>query len=148
MDIKDFKYGFRYTNKDYALFSLDELSKIEVINSNEVRMIWDQICDDEVIERCSFIKKIILHELPVFIEDCGWGNDLYENKTKNLLLKYFNGSCDDKITLYYDCESAISVSKFLFCNRWSDFCYPSDSLLIKYDNEMLFYYEDIIYRLN
>ena len=33
----------------------------------------------------------------------------------------------------------------LFCTKWSDFCYPSDLVLILLPSVMIVYYEDIVY---
>lgn len=74
MDIKDFKYGWRFAEEKYSLFSNEELSKIKIINQHKIREFWDKYCDNEKLERCSFIKKIIEHKMKVLIDDCGWGD--------------------------------------------------------------------------
>ena len=45
-------------------------------------------------------------------------------------------------------ENALKVSTRLFCDKWSDFCYPSDYLIIDCGDRALLYYEDMIYYLD
>ncbi len=48
--------------------------------------------------------------------------------------------------MLYDHTSAISITaSIFFCEKWSDFCYPSDVLLIVNNNIVLLYYEDTLY---
>lgn len=144
MNIKDFKYAWRYTDSNYALFSSDELSKMNVLLENESSELWDKICDSKIFQKSSYIKKIIDKNIPVYVSDCGWGDEL-EKITQNKLINFFKENGIDKIYLLYDRISALNVSSDLFCNKWSDFCYPSDSILILNDLKLLIYYEDILY---
>ena len=54
MDIKEFKYAWRYTSENYALFSPKQLSEMNVVNENKAVEIWNSICDNEILE---FIRK-------------------------------------------------------------------------------------------
>lgn len=148
MDIEEFKCGYRFTDEKYSVFSRNELSNIEIILSEKVKKNWCEICDNDVIEKSSFINKIVSKEMPVLISDCGWGDSEKEKITEDILNKFFDINSADVITVFYDCETAINVLGSLFCTRWTDFCYPSDVLLIKKDKKVLLYYEDIIYILN
>lgn len=148
MNIKNFKFGWRFTEEKYSLFSEKELSEIKIIDKTQIQNFWDENLDNEIIEKCSFIKKIISHEIPVLINDCGWGNNEKIEQTKESLKRYLNINLSDCVKIYYDNENAIEVSGSLFIEKWDDFCYPSDSLIIKYNEKMLLYYEDIIYILN
>lgn len=144
MNIKNFKYGFRFTDEKYSLFSNDELSNIDIINEEKIKEFWNNNCDNEIIEKCSFIDKLVSKKLEVVISDCGWGNYELELNTTSILNNIITS---DTINIYYDYNSALKVNKNLFCNKWSDFCYPSDVLLIESNNSILLYYEDTIYRI-
>lgn len=144
MNIKDFKYAWRYMDSNYALFSSKELSKMNVLLENESNELWDKVCDSEIFQKSSYIKRIINKNIPVYVSDCGWGDEL-EEITKNKLIKFFKENGIDKIYLLYDRFSSLNVSSDLFCNKWSDFCYPSDSIIILNDSKLLIYYEDVLY---
>lgn len=148
MNIKDFKYSYRFMEEKYSVFSSKELSEIKVIDKDEIKDFWNKNLDNEIIEKCSFIKKIISHEMPVLINDCGWDNDEKIEETKNKIKDYFNINSNNNVIIYYDIESAIEVKSSLFLERWTDFCYPTDTLIISYNKKILLYYEDIIYILN
>lgn len=49
MDIKEFKYAWRYTSENYALFSPKQLSEMNVVNENKAVEIWNSICDNEIL---------------------------------------------------------------------------------------------------
>lgn len=144
MNIKNFKYAWRYTDSNYSLFSSDELSKMNVLLENESSELWDKVCDSEIFQKSSYIKKIIDKNIPVYVSDCGWGDEL-EKITQNKLINFFKENGINEIYLLYDRISALNVSSDLFCNKWSDFCYPSDSILILNYSKLLIYYEDILY---
>lgn len=145
MTIKEFKFGWRFTDEKYALFSDNELSEIEVIPPHTVISIWNKICDNEILPKSSYVKYIISREMPVLIADCGWGEVTSEKKTASILTKFFVKNGVVNITILYDNKNAINVPVNLFCKKWSDFCYPSDTICIKYGINTLLYYEDIIY---
>lgn len=88
---------------------------------------------------------MIDHKLTVFIGDCGWGDESMERVTQQKLMSLFEKSISDKVTLLYDHTSAISITASIFCEKWSDFCYPSDALLIVNNNIVLLYYEDTLF---
>ena len=52
------------------------------------------------------------------------------------------------INVWYDDENALKSSARLFSDKWSDFYYPSDYLIIDCGDRALFYYEDMIYYLD
>ena len=79
MDIKDFLFGERFTNEDFALFSKTELSEIEVLSEKEASNIWYDYCDDEILPKSSFAVKTGLGKLPLIMNDCGWGEENEEN---------------------------------------------------------------------
>lgn len=79
MDIKDFLFGERFTNEDFALFSKTELSEIEVLSEKEASNIWYDYCDDEILPKSSFAVKTGLGKLPLITNDCGWGEENEEN---------------------------------------------------------------------
>ena len=138
-----FKYAWRYMDKRYSLFSSDELSKIQVISRNNAIKEWDNICDSEIFQTSSYINKIINSNISVYIGNCKWGED--ESETEKELLKLFNEYRAEAVSLFYDRDTALYVSAELFCKKWSDFCYPSDSILIIFDAKIIIYYEDTIY---
>ena len=142
MDIKEFKYAWRYTSENYALFSPKQLSEMNVVNENKAVEIWNSICDNEILQKSSYVQMMIDHKLTVFIGDCGWGDESMERVTQQKLMSLFEKSISDKVTLLYDHTSAISITASIFCEKWSDFCYPSDVLLIVNNNIVLLYYED------
>ena len=145
MDIKEFKYAWRYTSENYALFSPKQLSEMNVVNENKAVEIWNSICDNEILQKSSYVQMMIDNKLTVFIGDCGWGDESMERVTQQKLMSLFEKSISDKVTLLYDHTSAISITASIFCEKWSDFCYPSDVLLIVNNNIVLLYYEDTLY---
>ena len=148
MDIKDFLFGEQFKNEDFALFSKTELSEIEVLSEKEASNIWYDYCDDEILPKSSFAVKTGLGKLPLITNDCGWGEENEENDTrlliKNTLSKYIGGHIN--VCYYSDC--ALRVSTRLFCEKWSDFCYPSDYLIIDFGEKALLYYEDRLFYLD
>lgn len=142
--IKDFKYGWRFTDDNYALFTDDELSKISVISADQAGLFWDDICDKKILQESKWIKRVIDRSLPVLIGDCGWGDDDKESVTRNKLIELLENK---QLTILYDSQTALSVECDLFRNKWSDFCYPSDAVIIIQDNNIIMYYEDTIYKI-
>ena len=69
MDIKEFKYAWRYTSENYALFSPKQLSEMNVVNENKAVEIWNSICDNEILQKSSYVQMMIDHKLTVFIGD-------------------------------------------------------------------------------
>lgn len=59
LDIRKFKYAWRYTDERYAVFSADELWEMQVISRNDAINKWDNICDSEKFQTSSYINKII-----------------------------------------------------------------------------------------
>lgn len=145
MDIKKFKFSWRYTDEKYALFTSNELLQMGVVSEKESARKWDEICDNRIFQKSSYIKLLINQKLPVFISDAGWGEMQYEYNTKEQLLELFSKYEDKDLFLLYDRHTGLKVSKELFCNKWSDFCYPSDANLILFYKKILIYYEDSIY---
>lgn len=143
MNIRNFKYYWRYNDENYAVFSDVELSEISVIPKDKAKREWLRICGGEIFQKSLYIKDIIDHNAPVLIKDCHWGDD--ETYAKNKFLSFFNEFGADKVSIYYDDETALQLSSSLFCARWSDFCYPSDLNLIIFPSVMIVYYEDIVY---
>lgn len=148
MDIKDFLFGERFTNEDFALFSETELSEIEVLSEKEASDIWYDYCDDEILPKCSFAVKTGLDKLPLITSDCGWGEEKEENDTRILLKNTLSKYIDGQINVCYYSDRALRVSAKLFCEKWSDFCYPSDYLIIDFGEKALLYYEDRLFYLN
>lgn len=145
MNINDFKYAWRFTDKNHAEFSSKELCDIKIIGSGETRTKWDKIVKADVFERSSFIQSIVAMTAPVFISDCGWGDIQAEHKTKQIISEYFKENNVTNIALLYDNNTALQTSVALFCERWSDFFYPNDSIVIALDSGFMIYYEDILY---
>lgn len=56
MDIKEFKYAWRYTSENYALFSPKQLSEMNVVNENKAVKIWNSICDNEILQKSSYVQ--------------------------------------------------------------------------------------------
>ncbi len=54
---------------------------------------------------------------------------------------------EDYIKVCYDDENALKSSARLFSDKWSDFYYSSDYLIIDCGDRALLYYEDMIYYL-
>ena len=88
MNIKYFKYAWRYTDQSYALFSENELSEMKVISGNYASQLWDKICDSKFLEESSYIKDLLNKTPTVYISDCGWGESL-EETTKYKLMDFF-----------------------------------------------------------
>ncbi len=145
MLIKDFHYGFRFTDKNYSLFSSDELSQIEVISKEKANAIWNTICDSEIFQKSSYIKKILNKQIPPILGNSGWGECDIENKTKGIFADIFNAQKSEPLYVLYHYSTALAVSVELFCDKWSDFCYPSDSILLLCGEIVVIYYEDAIY---
>ena len=143
MNIKEFKYGFRFTDEKYALLSEKELLEMSIMPSDITIKEWMYICKEEVFQKSKYIKDIVNHTAPILIEDCFWGGD--ETHTKEKLVSFFNKINASKVSVYYDNETALNISINVFCSHWSDFCYPSDLNLIIASSVMIVYYEDIIY---
>lgn len=148
MNIKDFIFGERFTNEDFALFSENELSKIEVISEKDASDIWYNYCDNEILSESSFVVKTGLGKLQVIAEDCGWGNEKDENDTRILFESVLSECIDENINICYFSDSALRVSARLFCEKWTDFCYPSDCLIIDHGEKALLYYEDHLFYLD
>lgn len=140
MPLNDFRYGWRYTDEEC---SEEELSEIKILSEDISNNMWNKICDNKIIEKSSYIQKILSKELPVLIRNCRWGEE-DEKLTGNLFSDYFKES-EKVITILYDYESSIEIPSDLFFEKWFVFCYPSDSLIIKCGDLNLFYYEDIVY---
>ena len=148
MDIKDFEYGFRFTDENYALFSEEELSEMEVLSDEEAVSLWSKYCDNEVIPLCSFaVEGEGLGNLPLLIPDCGWGDEEAELRTTHLFKTLLEPNSDGCVYVCYRCKEALKVTTDLFCDKWSDFCYPSDYLIIHFGESALLYYEDGIFSL-
>lgn len=147
MDIKDFEYGCRFTDEKFALFSDEQLSEMKVLSKEEASNIWYSYCDNEILPLSYFIKDG-LRKLPILTKDCGWGDEKEEIDTKLLLETEMGRYIDGYINVCYDDENALNVSTRLFCDKWSDFCYPSDYLIIDCGDRALLYYEDWIFNLN
>lgn len=143
MTIEDFKYYWRFSDEKYAVFSKQELSAISVIPNDEVKKKWMQICKKELFQESIYINDIIHHTAPVFMKDCRWGEN--EDSTKEALESFFSNFDVGKISIYYDCENGLQLPTNIFCTRWSDFCYPSDLILILLPSVMIVYYEDVVY---
>ena len=141
--IKAFYYGFRFTEEDYALFSDEELSQLDVIDEQTVTSMWDQLCDADLAGFSSYIRAGLAKDLPVLINDCDWGKN--EENARSILNEYFAKSDEDKLIILYSRTDALEASVSLFTSKWSDFCYPSDMLFIKCGELVLFYYEDKIF---
>lgn len=148
MKINDFYYSWRFTDEDYALFSDKELAQIEVLSIEEASKVWYTYCNEKFLPKSYFVKDIVDHRLPILTGDCGWGDEKAESDTKCLLESTMKNHLDGFITICYDSESALRLSTRLFCDKWSDFCYPSDYLIIDCGDRALLYYEDWIYFLN
>ena len=147
MNINDFSYGCRFTDEKYAIFSEKELSEIKVLKEEEAKNSWYKYCDNEILELSYFVKDIVAHKLPFLTNDCSWGDELGETKTKQLLKTELRQYEDGYINVCYESKKALRVSTKLFCDRWNDFCYPSDSLILDLGDRALLYYEDLIYYL-
>lgn len=143
MSINNFKYYWRYYDEKYAVLSEQELSTLNVIPKDEVKKRWMQICKKEIFQKSEYINDIIHHTAPIFIKDCQWGEN--EDNTREAFEVFFDNFDVDKISIYYDCENGLQLPTNLFCSKWSDFCYPSDLILILLPSMMIVYYEDIVY---
>lgn len=143
MSIEDFKYYWRFSDEKYAVLSKQELSTISVISKDEVEKEWIRICEKEIFQESAYINDIVHHSAPVLIKDCQWGEN--EDKTREAFEIFFSELNVDKILIYYDCENGLQLPINLFCTKWSDFCYPSDLVLILLPSVMIVYYEDIVY---
>lgn len=146
MEIKDFIYGERFTNEDFALFSEAELSEMAVLSEEDARKIWYDYCDNQKLPLSSFAAKIGLDKLPLITNDCGWGDENEENKTETLLKTALSGA--NQVVVCYSDADALRASAKLFCEKWSDFCYPSDYLIIDFGVRALLYYEDWLFYLD
>lgn len=149
MDIRDFCYSERFTDENYALFSEEELAEIEVLSAEETSGIWYSYCDKKELTRSLFVIKIVSHTLPILTVDCGWGDEKGEDDTRQLLKRTLREHLDGKINICYDSETALRVPVWLFCERWSDFCYAYDYyvLLDLGERALLYYDEDMMYFL-
>lgn len=147
MNINDFSYGCRFTDEKYAIFSEKELSEIKILTEEEAKNSWYKYCDNEILELSYFVKDIVARKLPFLLNDCSWGDELGETKTKQLLKTELRQYEDGYINVCYESKKALRVSTKLFCDRWNDFCYPSDSLILDLGDRALLYYEDLIYYL-
>ena len=145
MGLNDFKYAWRFTDINYAVFSERELSDIQIISAEKAYKIWDSVCDHSIFQKCSFIQKIVSKSMPTFIGDCGWGDDNKEAHTRKMLEDLFAKEKVDSLMALYDCKTAIEISSNLFTNRWTDFCYPTDSVVLIFGHQCLLYYEDTLY---
>ena len=148
MNINNFKYSWRFIDERYAKFSDIELSDIEVLSAKITYQNWKKIIHNKskVFEESEYINLILDKKIPMFIYDCVWEDNQRECCTSKILSEYL---CDDllslNIKLLYDYHSGLEINSKLFCEKWSDFCYPSDSILIICDSWLLIYYEDVIY---
>lgn len=110
--------------------------------------IWCNYRDDEILSKSSFVVKNGLGKLPLIAKDCRWGDEKDENDTRILFERVLSKRIDEHINICYYSDSALRVSTRLFCEKWSDFCYPSDCLIIDYGEKALLYYEDRLYYLD
>lgn len=145
MNINDFKYAWRFIDEKFAKFSNEELSQIRITDIGNARAKWDKIVNFVVFERSSYIKSFVERTAPVFIGDCGWGSNESERTTKRFICEYLGKNNITNIALLYDRDTALETNSTLFCEKWSDFCYPDDSIVILFGSEFMIYYEDILY---
>ena len=135
-----FRYGWRYTEEEC---SKEELESIRIVSENISKTKWEELCDNVIIEKSSYIQKILSKKLQVLIADCCWGEE-NEKLSGAKFREYFDEE-EEIITILYDYESAIEIPASFFYEKWFVFCYPSDSSLIICGNLSLFYYEDTVY---
>ncbi|MCR5599337.1 MAG: hypothetical protein K6G33_01135 [Ruminococcus sp.] len=147
MDIKDFLFGCRFTDEEFAVFSESELSEMRVLSEKEASDIWFCYCDNKLLPKSSFALTG-LNKLRLITNDCGWGDEKAEKETSTLLESTLSEYIDSYVNVCYYSECALKVSARLFCDKWSDFCYPSDYLIIDCGDRALLYYEDLLYYLN
>ena len=69
MDIKEFKYAWRYTSENYALFSPKQLSEMNVVNENKAVEICPQCRNKDNPKRSYFFDN---YRCP-FLEIEKWG---------------------------------------------------------------------------
>lgn len=134
---EDFMFGCRFTEEKYALFSPEELAQMSVLSEEEAGALWDARCNNMVLERCTFDNRT------VFIADCGWGDAKAEAETKRIYEEFLQDGSDVLVLYYYGI--GLRSSKKVFCDRWSDFCYPSDVLLMICGDKNILYYEDEVF---
>ena len=142
MNINDFKYAWKFTDEKFAKFSNFELSRIKAIDGSDF---WNEIVKSDIFELSLYIQNIVAHKAPVFINDCGWGDHDTEQRTERVISRYFKNNNINNVTLLYDKNNALITECKLFCEKWSDFCYPNDSIIILLGSEFMIYYEDILY---
>ena len=121
---------------------------MKVLSKEKTRDIWYSYSDNKILPLSYIVKDIIANKLSVLLNDCGWGDEKAEEETKRFLTEIINTDINGYINVCYDDENGLNVSSKLFCDKWSDFCYPSDYLIIDLGDRALLYYEDTIYYLD
>lgn len=144
MKLDEFPYAWRYTDENYALFSEKELSELTILPELRANLLWDRMVHVPVFYESAYIKEIVNRNIPVFISDCGWGNEQQEAVTRKQLADFLY-HCETSVILFYSRAYALEMPAELFLNRWSDFCYPDDANIILAGTDFLIYYEDVIY---
>ena len=143
---KEFEYGVRFTDEQFALFTEEELSMMRILSKAEAQACWKEKCDREKLDYASFVSKIPLRNLPLLIDDCRWGDEAGETSTEHSMEELFIVS--DTVLILYNSNTALQVQKSLLCSKWSDFCYPSDIVILVNGEKVFLYYEDMLFSYN
>ena len=144
LDLSDFPYAYRFNDENYNVLPKDYMLKIISLSKEESSLLWGKYIDETSIH----YKKIEVKKgsLEKILDDCGWGNKIDEEKTKNVLKGLTND--DTSIIIFWSKHYSVKTTWEIFCNYWSDFCYPSDDgNIILYRNQIIIYDEDKLYRL-
>ena len=133
IDFNDFYYAYRFNDDNYKLLPKYYIENIIPLSKDESEELWQKKIDMRAIhyKECIGIRS----RLKMINNNCGWGDDVKEKDTKKMLEKMAND--DDEILFFWSKHYSVKTVWKIFCEYWSDFCYPSD------DGNLILYKNDI-----
>lgn len=144
LDLNEFPYAYRFNDENYNLLPKGDMSRIILLSKEESSLLWEKYIDESSIHYKKI--EVIKGNLEKILDDCGWGNKNDEEKTKKVLEGLIND--DTSVIIFWSKHYSVKTTWDIFCEYWTDFCYPSDDgNIILYRNQILIYDEDKLYRL-
>jgi hypothetical protein len=126
MNIREFPLAWRWTDSRYAVFSEVELSQLEPLGNQEAQIVFKRL-------RHFSPEPGLTH--PADASD----------ESVRAWLRERHGDLTDVVTVSWSPNCALHASWQIFCDRWSDFCYPgSDDVAVSPESQcwVLFYHHE------
>lgn len=143
-ELGSFPYLYRFNDERYNVLPKNDIEKICPISKNESALLWEKNIDSikAHYKECASI----VNRIKEIKGDCGWGDYESEEETRKLLRRMDDGSSE--IILFWSKHYSVKTVWKIFCQYWSDFCYPSDDgNIILHKNNIIIYDEDKLYEI-